>query len=46
MVLQRGTKNGPDGFEVKFLIFLPQYGNCYSLVNADLLETIVQKWRP
>lgn len=36
----REPQNRPEGSEVKSLIFLPQYGNVYSVVDADFLETI------
>ena len=40
-----GSQNRPDGYDVKSLIFLPQHGNGYSVVNADSLETIWRQWR-
>ena len=30
-----GPQNRPGGYDFKSWIFLPQYGNCYSLLNDD-----------
>ena len=39
-------QNRPEGYDVKSCIFLPQHGNCYTVVNADSLETIWRQWKP
>ena len=41
-----GSQNRPEGYEVKSWIFLPQYGNGYSVVDADSLEIILKQWSP
>ena len=39
-------QNRPKGFDVKSLIFLPQHGNDYSVVDTDSLETIWKQQSP
>ena len=39
-------QNRPENYDVKSLIFLPQHGNGYSVVNTNSLETIWSLWRP
>ena len=46
MVQQRIATNKPEDYDVKSLIFLPQHGNGYSVVDADSLETIWKQWSP
>ena len=41
-----GLQNRPEGYDVKFWIFLPQHGNGYFVKNADSLDIIWRKWRP
>ena len=41
-----GPQNTPGGCDLKSWIFLPQYGNGYSAVNTDFLETIWRQCRP
>ena len=31
----RGPQNRPEGYDVQSWIFLPQDGNCYSVVDTD-----------
>ena len=43
-----GPQNRPEGYDVKSWIFLPQHENCYSVVDANSLESIWKKkcpWR-
>ena len=39
MVRQRRATKQLEGYDVKSWIFLPQYGNDYSLVDADSSKT-------
>ena len=41
-----GPKNIPRSYDLKSRIFLPQYGNCYSVVDTDSLQTIWRQWQP
>ena len=41
-----GPQNRSQGYDVKSQIFLPKYGNGYSLVDADSLKTIWKQQRP
>ena len=41
-----GPQNIPRSYDLKFRIFLPQYGNGYSIVDTDSLETIWRQWQP
>ena len=43
---KRGPQSRSEGYDVKSWIFLPQNGNCYSVVDADYLETIWRQWQP
>ncbi len=41
-----GPQNIPRSYDLKSRIFLPQYGNGYSVVDTDSLKTIWRKWQP
>ena len=43
---KRGRQKRPEGYDVKSWIFLPQYGNGYSFVDADSLGTFWRQWHP
>ena len=41
-----GPQNIPWSYDLKSRIFLPKYGNGYSVVDTDSLETIWRKRQP